>query len=54
MVPKHFLPAYPRMLHLIKKEEYVMVIWSTLQINRWKMTDNTHHPIDTVFKNVKS
>jgi len=26
MVPKHFLSAYPRMLHLMKKEEYMMVI----------------------------
>ena len=54
MVPKHFLSAYPRMLHLMKKEEYMMVIWSTLQTNRWKMTDNAHDPIDTVLKNVKN
>jgi len=41
MVPKHFLPAYSRMLHL-KKKEYVMVIWPTLQINRRETTDNAH------------
>jgi len=26
MLPKHFLPAYSRMFHLKKNEEYVMVI----------------------------
>ena len=31
-----------------------MVIWSTLQTNRWKTKDNAHHPIYTVLKNVKS
>ena len=41
MVSKHFLPAYSRMLQL-KKKEYVMVIWPTLQINRRETTDNAH------------
>ena len=54
MVSKYFLPAYSRMLHLKKKEEYVMAIWPTLQTNRRKKTDNAHHPIDTVLKSGKS
>jgi len=54
MVPKHFLPAYSRMLHLKKKEEYVMVIWPTLEINRREKTDNAQPLVDTVLKYVKS
>jgi len=46
MVPTYFLPTYSRTLHLKKKEEYVMVIWPTLQKNRREKTDNAHHPID--------
>ena len=53
MVSKHFLPAYSRMLQL-KKKEYVMVIWPTLQINRQEKADNAHSPIDAVLKYVKS
>jgi len=45
MVLKYFLPAYSRMLHSKKKEEYVMVIWPTVQTNRRERTDRDNaHP----------
>ena len=53
MVPKLFLEAYSRMLHL-KKKEYVIVIWPTLQKNRREKIDNAPRPIDAVLKPVKS
>jgi len=57
MVPKHFLPAYSRMLHLKKKEEYMMVIWPTVgykQRGEKRQTETMHPPIDSVLKYVKS
>jgi len=42
IVPKYFLPAYSRMLHLNKKGEYVMVIWPTLQTHRREKTVIAH------------
>jgi len=46
MVPKHFIPAYSRMLHL-KKKIYMMAIWPTLQTNRREKTMYTRDVVLT-------
>ena len=40
----------PKRCILKKKEEYVMVIWPTLQTNRREKTDNAHPLIDYLWK----